>query len=380
MFSYSKMVLDAVVQGKTSIVDIQGYVRGQPLAFAFDEQLVSRAAKHLLATGRLAETVRGHYRIVVKKPKQKFSVKKKKANQSNVLSAASRALIEPLTSSMAPPARTPPPPVRTRPAPSLGGGASSSSGSSEIIRHEDLGESEFAGATILLDKELSCVNTSHNKFYHLQALRTTAGKFYSVFHWGRIGTKGQLQKFPFTSAEKAIGDCDKKFREKTKGNRYQEMQRRVAQAGGKMSTGTGGIQVSLMWNNDDTSGRNDLDLHVIPPSKEEIYFSHKSSGCGGALDVDRQQSSDQCVENTVWTSAAPVGMYEVYVKNYSMNYMRKEKDFDVSVTIGDQHEMFSSTMPPVSGEKMLIARFHYGGGEEFSYNFKVSSSSSSHSP
>ncbi len=71
---------------------------------------------------------------------------------------------------------------------------------------------------------------------------------------------------------------------------------------------TGDIQISVSWS--DTS---DVDLHVIDPSGEEVYFGHKNAASGGFLDIDSNAGcSDDGPpsgfhknnENTVW----PVGM------------------------------------------------------------------------
>ena len=92
-----------------------------------------------------------------------------------------------------------------------------------------------------------------------------------------------------------------------------EMSTRLAGAGAK----TGDVRVSLMWNN-----LNDLDLHVIPPSREEIFYGHRRSRCGGELDVDMNarggRTSMTPVENIYWPKGgAPQGIYRVYVQNYA---------------------------------------------------------------
>jgi len=84
---------------------------------------------------------------------------------------------------------------------------------------------------------------------------------------------------------------------------------RLLREGGK----TGTVQISLAW--DDF---NDLDLHMFCPSGERIYFNNKKSACGGELDVDMnvRPTSNNAVENIVWTQNAPLGTYKVGVHFY----------------------------------------------------------------
>ena len=81
--------------------------------------------------------------------------------------------------------------------------------------------------------------------------------------------------------------------------------------------GSGDVQVTLTWNTSD-----DLDLWVIGPDSEKIYFAYKASSSGGRLDVDAnpgcQYLTSQPVENVYWPlGEAPEGRYEVLV-NYFM--------------------------------------------------------------
>jgi hypothetical protein len=89
-----------------------------------------------------------------------------------------------------------------------------------------------------------------------------------------------------------------------------EIRSRVTSAGGS----SGRIQFSLVW-----EGRNDLDLHVVAPSGERIFFHHKRSSCSAELDVDMnaQPECEAPVENIHWPkSQAPEGRYSVFVHYY----------------------------------------------------------------
>lgn len=80
--------------------------------------------------------------------------------------------------------------------------------------------------------------------------------------------------------------------------------------------GTGDVQVTLHWD-----GPNDLDLHVIDPAGEEIFYIQTTSASHGQLDVDANRGCstrmDKPVENIFWpTNQAPVGIYQIAVNYY----------------------------------------------------------------
>ena len=139
-----------------------------------------------------------------------------------------------------------------------------------------------------------------------------------------------------------------------------EIKQRVQAAGG-LYEGVD-VRASLLWNN-----RNDLDLHVIPPSNEEIYYAHKQSRCGGWLDVDMNVRGETTkpVENIRWAKGeAPKGRYKVFVQNYS--FKEKSHDptpFKVEIEINGQVKHFEGVASPKgetgSQSNVLVYEFDY---------------------
>jgi len=58
----------------------------------------------------------------------------------------------------------------------------------------------------------------------------------------------------------------------------------------------------------------DLDLHVIDPSGEEIYFDNDFSISGGELDIDCTETCTD--ENITWINDGPTGSYSYFVRYY----------------------------------------------------------------
>lgn len=77
-----------------------------------------------------------------------------------------------------------------------------------------------------------------------------------------------------------------------------------------MAVGTGDVQVTISWDVD-----SDVDLHVVDPAGDEIYYAQTTAPSGGVLDLD---SNPSCQldhvrnENITWATA-PSGTYTVLV-------------------------------------------------------------------
>ena len=105
------------------------------------------------------------------------------------------------------------------------------------------------------------------------------------------------------------------------------------------SVGTGDVQVTLSWDAD-----SDVDVHVIDPAGEEIYYGHRRSASGGELDLD---SNAGCTidgvrnENITWpTGLAPRGSYTVRVDYWSSCGVGST-NYTVRVNVGGNLQIFS---------------------------------------
>jgi len=130
---------------------------------------------------------------------------------------------------------------------------------------------------------------------------------------------------------------------------------KVKAAGGK----TGDVQISLEWSNG-----NDLDLWLICPSGERIYFRHKFSVCLGNLDVDMNAGGVDTltpVENVFWPSRkAPRGQYKVLVHHYRQQGFPDPSRFRVRVKNGGRVNDFNGSVS--SGQPAVtVHTFYYRG-------------------
>ncbi len=143
---------------------------------------------------------------------------------------------------------------------------------------------------------------------------------------------------------------------------------RVKAAGGKVD---GELRVSLSWFNYD-----DLDLHVIEPNKNKIYFSSKVSNTSGTLDIDQNAGSAatrNAVENIVWSNKAKmlVGDYKVIVNNFNK---RETSNVGFIVQVECNGEIFDfehKISPPNKGD-ISVVEFNYDktNGITFKNNVK----------
>lgn len=129
---------------------------------------------------------------------------------------------------------------------------------------------------------------------------------------------------------------------------------RVKQAGGNV---TGDLRCSLSWFNHD-----DLDLHMVEPGREEIYYGHKRS-LAGELDVDMNAGCGATrvpVENISYETTRNMtdGVYSLYVHQFSR---RETLDVGFAVEIefdGTIHAMHYRE--PVTQDKTIeVAKIRY---------------------
>jgi hypothetical protein len=117
----------------------------------------------------------------------------------------------------------------------------------------------------------------------------------------------------------------------------------------------GEMRVSLSW-----EVLSDFDLHVRTPLGSHIYFRHMQAD-HGELDVDDcvrgscRDNNGTHVENVFFESAAPRGVYQVWVQNYDG---RRAGDFEVEVAGPEQH-VWTGTLPAIDGHDSQIWTVHW---------------------
>ncbi len=86
------------------------------------------------------------------------------------------------------------------------------------------------------------------------------------------------------------------------------------------NTGSSGtVRATLRWGNND-----DMDIHVLDPYGDEVYYGNKIVDSGGQLDVDIIPDCDSAasqlanIENIFWpVDGAPSGTYEVWIEEFN---------------------------------------------------------------
>jgi hypothetical protein len=125
----------------------------------------------------------------------------------------------------------------------------------------------------------------------------------------------------------------------------------VANAGGALGPtvtstrsiagGTGNVQVNVSWNT-----QTDVDLHVVDPTGQEVYYGRTQVASGGSLDVDSNAGcsiDNRNSENIRWGSSAPNGTYIVRVDYWSACSVTGTTTYTVVVNNGGQRTQFTGT-------------------------------------
>jgi hypothetical protein len=127
---------------------------------------------------------------------------------------------------------------------------------------------------------------------------------------------------------------------------------------GTVVLGTGDVQVTLRW-----EGEADLDLHVVDPNGELIWFGNDQSASGGILDVDANGACEglaQPVENIYWpTGVAPTGEYAVSVVYYQTCGHSAPVDYEVTITIDGNIADRINAQITNEGEQHPVSTFQY---------------------
>ncbi len=110
------------------------------------------------------------------------------------------------------------------------------------------------------------------------------------------------------------------------------------------TVGTGDVQVSVTWDVD-----TDVDLHVLDPGNEEIFYAHRASASGGSLDLDSNAGcgiDGKKNENVTWPAGgAPAGTYKVLLDYWQACGGAAQTKYVVTINVkGQASQTFSGTL------------------------------------
>jgi len=113
------------------------------------------------------------------------------------------------------------------------------------------------------------------------------------------------------------------------------------------------LQVSLNWIHPV-----DLDLHVMTPSGEEIFFANRTGPAGGELDLD---SNPACNidninnENITWAGVdPPAGEYIISLDLYAACEVTEDMPWIVTVLVNGQPTTYSGSFAPTDVNNPLL--------------------------
>ncbi|MBR4267654.1 MAG: hypothetical protein IKQ46_16580 [Bacteroidales bacterium] len=118
---------------------------------------------------------------------------------------------------------------------------------------------------------------------------------------------------------------------------------------------SGDLRINLQW-----YSKTDLDLHVIDPCGNEIYFSKRSGNCGGGrgtLDIDANAlfgTTNRPQENIYWNKPSP-GTYTIKIDCFKWRE-RVEQPLSYNVTIIDKGVRTDKSGKISKGQKIIVCK------------------------
>jgi hypothetical protein len=141
-----------------------------------------------------------------------------------------------------------------------------------------------------------------------------------------------------------------------RGDMTDSIKEKVKAAGGNINAV---LRCSLHWFNYD-----DLDIHVIEPKGNEIYYSNKNNiRTSGFLDIDMNAGSGKsrdAVENITWTNSSRMeeGVYELVVHNFCKRE-RIDEGFECEIECNGEIHKFSYSNSVKNNERVKVAKFSW---------------------